>query len=232
MSAAVSTPGPYAAVNGVRVASGSLTIPYYGAWTADFTLATPEPVSGAASVALGQLSLRGTVYRSAPYTGSRTARLVAGAAGWRNTLSARSYEFAGGVPLSMVLQDAATELGERVSLATDSTLGQAWTRPTQSGAQLLYQIAGPLWWIDNAGVTRLSAARATSIINSTFTVVSADPGRGMYEIATESMQDWMPGATFSAPTLDGIITISSVTFHVDNDGILRVRVLSAGAADQ
>ena len=38
MSATTSTPGPYAAVNGIRVTHGSLTIPYYGAWAADFRI--------------------------------------------------------------------------------------------------------------------------------------------------------------------------------------------------
>lgn len=219
----------YFAANGNRVTSGSLTIPYYGAWTADLMLAEPDALSSPVTVTIGPLSLTGAVVRSAPFAGARQARLVAGAGGWRKSLVSRSYQFGAGVKLSTVLGDAATELGEKINLPTDVVLGAAWTRPTQTGGQLLRQLAAQ-WWIDNAGVTQFASSRPSTTVSSAFVVVSDETGLGEYDIATEAPQDWAPGATFSAPTIAGNPMISSVTYRVDNDGLLRVRVLSTGEA--
>lgn len=223
--------GPYGAVNGNRITSGSLTMGYFGRWVADFALAAPDPIAAACTVTLGQLSLAGTVVRSAPYAGLRSVRVVAGADGWGGALARRSYQFSGGVPLSMVLGDAASELGERVRVASDAPLGAAWTRAAQLGMELLRTLA-PLWWIDAAGVTRVASSRPSPAITSDFTVISSEPGAGEYEIATEALQDWIPGATFSGPTITDNPTVSSATFRVDNEGKLRVHVLSQGAVVQ
>ncbi len=232
MTAATTNPGPYMSVNGIRVTKGSLTIPYYGAWVADLTLATPDTLQPKATVTIGSLSLSGTILRTAPYAGARTARIVAGAGGWRQMLTARSYQFAGGVKLSTVLGDAAVELGEQIKIASDAVLGQAWTRPAQLGRDLLSALADPLWWIDNAGVTQVAAARPATTIASAFQVLDQEPGLGLYEVSTEVLQDWMPGALFSSPTTVGTPAVSSVTFEFDNDGMMRLRVLAQGATVQ
>jgi hypothetical protein len=233
VTAATSNPGPFMAINGVRVTKGSLTLPYYGAWVADLEMATPDPLTAAATVTLGALTLKGTIVRTAPYAGARTARVVAGAGGWRSALTARSYQFSGGVKLSTVLGDAATELGERIKVSVDVVLGAAWVRPAQTGAQLLKQMIGTFWWIDNAGVTQVAApTRPAAVISSTLQVISFDPGLGLYEVATESLQDWIPGASFTSLATSGTAILSSVTFVVDNDGVMRVRALAQGDSVQ
>jgi hypothetical protein len=227
--------GPFASVNGVRVISGSLTIPSYGAWTADFDLATPDPMTAAASVVIGNATLAGTAIRTAPYVGGREWRGVGGAHGWPGPLQPRAYGNSS-VMLSLVLNDAASELGETVSVAQDVSLGPGYTRPLgqagpPTGAELLYQL-GVQWWIDANGVTQIGARPTATIAPGTFQVISLRSGLGLFDVATEDYASWVPGATFTAPTVTGTVTVSSVTFAVTNEGILRLAVLGVGEAIQ
>lgn len=222
----------FASVNGIRVFQGSLTIPYYGQWVADFDLATPDTQTAAASVAIGNLSLTGTAYRTAPFAGARGWRGAAGFGGWRNLLKQVGYGGAT-IMLSMVLGDAASQLGEKVNVNPDQALGPGWTiLGSQTGAQLLYQCAGPLWYVDNAGTTQVVAARPSAPITSDFEIIDDHAGMGLFDISTEDYASWMPGNTFQAPTVTGTVTISSATFRVANDGILRLSVLGQGASVQ
>ena len=195
-------------VNGVRVVSGSLTIPAYGAWAADFKLATPDPQTAAASVVIGNLTLTGTAIRTAPYAGAREWRGVAGYAGWRKLLTQKSYGNTN-VMLSMVLGDAASELGEKVNVQNDVALGTGWNvLGTQTGGELLYQCAGN-WYVDASGVTQIGS-RPSAQIATPFQVIDDRSGYGLFDIATEDYASWQPGATFTAPTVTGTVTISSV----------------------
>lgn len=222
----------FASVNGIRVFQGSLTIPYYGAWSADFDLATPDTQAAAATVAIGNLSLVGTAIRTAPFAGARGWRGVAGFGGWRNILKAASYG-AASVMLSMVLGDAAAQLGEKVIVNPDQALGPGWNvLGTQTGSQLLAQCAGPCWYIDTSGTTQVVSARPSSPITSDFQVIDDHAGMGLFDISTEDYASWLPGNTFAAPTVTGTVAISSTTFRVDNDGILRLSVLGQGASVQ
>lgn len=221
----------YAEINGVRIVSGVVTIPYYGTWTADLSLVSDEPIPTDAlgcTVTLGGLTLRGTAYRTAPFTSSRRARLVGGAGGWRRTLPKRAYYAAGGIPLSMILGDAATEAGETVAIEADAIVGDHLTRPSAPGGRLLRERVS-LWWIDPTGVTRIASARPSAAIASDFQVIEWDTGRGWARIATESNQDWMPGNTFLAPTMSAPQTIAQTMFRIEAQGTVRVEVLTVGA---
>lgn len=222
----------YAELNGIRVVSGSITVPYYGAWAADLLLATPDPVPIApmgCRIALGPLALVGTVYRTAPFAASRNVRLVGGAGGWRKTLPKRAYFASGGVSLGLVLGDAAKDAGETLDISNDGPIGDHMTRPSGPGARLLRDLVS-LWWIDPAtGVTRVAGSRPTAAITTDFQVISWDAGRGEFSIATEALQDWLPGNTFTSPNVATVQTIASSTFRIEASGTLRVDVLTAGA---
>ena len=77
-------------LDGMRVVSGTLTMPLYGTWSADLALATAAPIAEHATVKLGNLLLSGTVIRQMSSAGSRTARIVGGAGGWRKTLRTKA----------------------------------------------------------------------------------------------------------------------------------------------
>ena len=221
----------YATLNGNRIVRGSITTPLYGAWSGDVLLAEPAAIPTPSLLAFGNLALTGTAYRTGAFAGSQWARLVAGYGGWRKPLPARQYIRAQGINASTVLRDAAAEVGEQVVIAEDYVIGQQYVRPGPSSAdpapacRVLRQLGGDLWWIDGAGVTQVGP-RPTLVIVSPFTVVDWDAGLGKFQIATEDLASWLPGNTFSAPTVPTTQTISSATLAVDDRGVLRLEVLS------
>lgn len=216
----------FATANGARIVTLSLSLPLYGTWEADVTLADPAPLTAPVALTLGNLSLVGAVYRQGPFGGVQYARLVGGGGGWRSTLPAQAYGNPGGVLLSTVLRDAAAAVGEQVNVPStvDAVIGQFFTREKAPASRVLGQLGGPLWWVDAAGVTQITA-RPAATITTPFTVEAFDPGCGELTIATEDYASWLPNATFSAPVLAGPQLVSYVRHAAGNDGRLRTHVL-------
>ncbi len=215
-------------INGQRVVSGSIAIPMHGPWVADVVLSLAEPLTPAASIVIGNLTLVGTVYRMASFAGSKSARVVGGAGGWRKPLPARGYSHDAGVLASTVMTDAARESGETIVVDQDRQLGTSWARDAGKAEGTLKLITGGIWWIDPAGVTQ-TRARDASLISTPFTAIAWSGGKGQFEIATEFYSDWQPGRTFNAPTIGSVQTVSSVRFDATNNGKLRLIVLSAAS---
>ncbi len=214
------------AVNGARVVSGSITIPYYGAWSADLVMADPAELATAVTLEVGDLSLVGTVIRQASFAGSRTARIVGGAGGWRTQLPVKGYSHVVGVKLSAVLNDAARAAGETIVIDADRSIGTHFARDAGTGESVLNLLLNGQWWIDTAGVTQ-TGTRSASVIATPFTVSSWSGAKGQFEIASEAIAAWQPGRTFSTSTVPDAQAISSVTIEATNDGKLRLHVLNA-----
>lgn len=215
----------FASVNGLRSTSSSIAIPFYGQWVADVELAPDTPLAGAVTLQIGNLSMRGTVLRTKPFAGSRSARIVGGAGGWGKTISLDPYRLASGVPLSLVLRDAARACGETVKLAADRNLGEFYVPERGPASRLLRQLGGELWWMDAAGVTQVGP-RPTTKIKSAATVEDYAAGKGWLTVATEDLAAWMPGATFSGNTVTTPITVGAVRIDADENGTLRLEILT------
>lgn len=217
--------------NGMRVTSASVTTPYYGTWSADIALAEANEIADAIVLVVGDLTLKGTAIRRGSFAGSRTVRLVGGGAGWRKAIPAKGYSHPAGVKLSSVLGDAARESGERIQIATDRTIGTHYSRDAfeAKAERVLKILLDDKWWMDPAGVTQ-TKDRASDAIVTPFTVISWTASKGQFEIATETIAPWQPGRTFSAPNAPGMHTISSVTIDADNEGKLRLHVLTTDGA--
>lgn len=214
----------YATANGVRIVAASVGIPLVGAWTADLTLERPDTLVAPVTVAIGNLTLVGAPYRQGAFAGQQRARLVAGAAGWMKPVPPQGYASPSQVRLSTVLRDAASVVGEQVGSFPDRPLGMFYTRASAPAAYLLRDLVDGLWYVDGAGVTQVGQ-RPSSAISSPFTVQSFDPATGLYEIATEDLASWLPGASFSGPTAAG--TVSWTRIAVGQDGTLRLLVLGS-----
>ena len=219
--------GPFASLNGERLQSAHVTIPYYGAWVADVVLATPDVIPTQSTLTIADLILTGTVYRMASFAGARSARIVGGFGGWRKTVPAQNYQANSGIRLSLVLKDAAAIVGEQVNVANDQTLGTSFTRESAPAERLLRQLAGPEWFVDTKGITQVGP-RAGGAVSTPFTVVSWSGARGQFEIATENLSDWLPAKTFTANTVTTTQTVATTTIDMDNDGKLRLHILNAG----
>lgn len=223
--------GPYLALNGRRIVSARVTVPFYGAWCADVTLAIADTIPLTSVLTIGDLTLNGTIFRMASFSGSRSARLVGGGAGWRKVIPAQAYYNPLGVRASIVLGDAASIVGERLNLVTDSVLGTSYVREAAPAERVLRLIAGAQWWIDSSGVTQVGP-RAGGAITSPFQIINWSGGKGWFDVSTETLSDWMPGRTFSNSNVTKAQQIGMVTYVADNDGKLRVNVLSDGVGSQ
>jgi len=215
----------YGSLSGERVVSGSLMIPRYGAWVADVALAVQTLLPSPVTLTVGTLSLVGAVVRAGAYAGSRAYRLVGGRGGWRRNIGARAYTSAAGVLSSMVLADAALEVGEQVVTTAPEYLGSSYVRMAGPASSTLRQLAAS-WWVDALGVTQVDTPRSAALITSPFLPTHRDGAAGLIQIATEAEGDWMPGRTFTSPLLNGTLhTVQAARFAWDRDGVARVEVM-------
>lgn len=214
----------YASLSGFRVVSATLTMAMFGTWVADVTLPDSTLVPDSCELTIANLELVGHVYRQGPFAGGNTVRVVGGAGGWRKTLQARTYQQPGGILLSMVLRDAAIEVGETLVLATDSILGIDFVREAAPASRLLRQLVGRSWWMDEDGKTRIGS-RSTSTVKSEFLVTRYNGGKGSLGIATEDLASWLPGASFSNALVEEPLTVSSMTVSMKESGEMRLEVL-------
>lgn len=221
------TATPWASLGGIRVVSGSVSIPLYGPWAADLTLATDGAIPASPTLVLGNLSLQGTVVRQDAFAGARQVRLVGGFGGWMKQVPAQAYGMPVGtsLPISLVLNDLASLVGEKIAPGAAGTIGGQYTREAASAQRSLECISGGQWWIDGQGLTHVGL-RAGAPIQSAFQIIHYDGGRGLVQVSTESPADWLPGNTFSAPTLPTAQAISQVTHTISDAGVARIDVLT------
>lgn len=216
----------FASIAGSQIISARITIPLFGIWEGDAVLNGETTVTGDVSTVIGNLTIAGHAFRAGAFVGRRKVRLVGGHGGWAHTVGPQAYYEPGGIPYSHVLGDVANACGETLSLAQDLRLWTRYVRESMQGARALNQILGSTWWIQNDGTTT-NKPRATGAISSPFQVQSYDPGKGIFTIALDgtSIADWMPGNTFTAPTVDGTQNISSVTIVIEGASV-RLEVMT------
>lgn len=221
----------FASYAGSRLVTARLTLPPWGAWTADLLLASDGEVPTTGALVIGNLTLIGAVLpgRDGPFAGSRTVRLVGGAGGWQRTIGARFYAKTQGVRLATIITDAAAEVGETVAIGaaySSRVAGLFWSRPAGQAVNVLANTVQRAWWIDDAGVTQIGD-RPTTYVRSPFDLTG--PGyRGdlaQVTIATEDPLSWRPGAVFRSELLPRPLQAASVSMHMAADGVLRAEVL-------
>jgi len=216
-------------LNGARIVAGTIMIPLYGLWAGDVSLAGDQAMPDRVTLTLGNLTMKGAVYRQATFAGTRYVRLVGGMGGWHKTLPRKTYVQLGGLQLSTVLRDAAAEVAEQLNIPSgvDRVIGQRWVREELPGARILRQVYGMNWHVDVAGVTQLAPWPAKTI-TSPFQVTKQDGGRGIIEVATEDYASWMPGVSFTSTTLTGTYKAGSVSLKFEASGTARLEVMTYG----
>ena len=218
----------FATVNDNRIISGNICIPFYGIWTALVILATSATINPSITLKIANLTMKGTAYRMASFSGSRSVLIVGGKAGWRDQISEQSYYNTNGLKKSLLLRDAASAVGESINLGFDDVIGTHYIRESAVAERTLRDIAGDVWWMDNNGVTQVKDRTNFAKITSEFTVANWSGAKGKFEIATEDVASFMPARTFTSPTVTSLQTISLTSIVVDNSGKLRLEVLSVG----
>lgn len=192
----------FASINDFPIQSGVLTLPLYGAWSADINVATGGAnFSGRITLVLAGITLQGYVFRGGDFSGSTKYRLCGGM-GWQQVVKEHTYRNPFGLKLSVILNDVARIVGESVQIQSglDLSVGAFYLRQKAPASQVLRQLT-PHWWIGNDGVTQIGE-RGSPIVKSQFSVLAGtDLGLGRIVIGTEKPQDWVPGAQFSSVTL-------------------------------
>lgn len=128
-------------LNNVPASACAVLLPRLGAWTADVELDTDRGPTGAVTLAVGALTLRGAIVRGAAFEGGWRGRVVGGAGGLRRDVAAVAQR---GGTLAVALRDALAAAGE--ALAPGDDLSEA--------APLWHRLAGP------AGAAVADVARA------------------------------------------------------------------------
>ena len=216
----------YLDLNGSRAVKVDIQIPYLGAIVADVEMALPGTFTGTQLLTVGNLVISAAQNRGGNFAGEFKTQLVGGFGGWPTVLTAQAYQNAGGIMASVILKDAAANVGEKVNVVSDYTLGQFWTVEAAPASRQL-RILAQLWWIDPAtGITQVNNTRPSNAISSDFEVIEYNPAKGLFKITSEDPASWMPGNTFVNPFLPGPSTISSTRIVCDDSGEMHLHVLS------
>lgn len=214
-------------IGGFGIVSCDVLAEDRGIWTAtveptdDATLADGQAVD----VQLGTLTLRGTVIRGGADPAGSGVFVVGGRGGWRRVVPRRQYRAAGGVRLSDVLRDLATETGEDARLdasLASVVLGAAWTRPECQGAAALAALGYP-WRVMPDGGTLVGPLPefASSAIVS-LRKWWPDTGAAVVELPDDDIAGIVPGAVVSLG--DVSLTVRSLRVLVAPGGTVRVEV--------
>lgn len=191
----------FAQVNERRAFSLRLTIPERGLWTGDAKLDTGDEFAATTvTVTLADLALTGFVFRAGSYSGTTWLRMVGGRGGWYQEIGSKFYRNPFGLRLSPIIRDAASAVGESVEFESDPTIGTFYTRALGPAVRVLNQLA-TMWFVRPDGVTYIGARTATTIASDFAVSEEQDLARGAVSIATEFPGQWVPGCTFSSPTI-------------------------------
>jgi hypothetical protein len=187
-----------ATLNGKTVIAAHSTIPAWGLSYHDVTIDVVTSLTGAVTLVLADLTIKGTVLSGGPAVIGSFYRIVAGAGGWGQELPKRSYSNDAGVKLATVLGDAAQECGETLDMTTvDQTLrlGPYFVRPADQACRLLEQLSPNAWYVGEDGQTRLGQRAKTTLKTATTQTSLVDLARGTVELASDSIAPILPGVT-------------------------------------
>ena len=213
-----------ATLNGKIITALCLTLPAWGVWTAEADVADAGIETGAATLVLGDLTLKGTIVptRAGSYASKGKYRIVGGAGGWAKKLPAKGYRNDAGVKISLLLKDAAQAAGEQLPATLPAgTVGTTFARAAGPGSILLNWVAEKAWFVDENGVTQL-APRATSVVTDpSLTVTDWDPKHGRATVApVDKVAELVPGAQLTSDLFVGAdgkattITAGDVVHHL------------------
>lgn len=211
---------------GKRVTEGRITHPECGPWHADVTVENELVLEGVTSLVIGSDTYACATWRTPhPFSGSTRVRVIGGFGGWRTSIGTKFYRQPGGVKLSLVLGDAASEVGERVSIVADRDIGPFFTRDEGPAQRILRRYADA-WHVRADGVT-VVGPREASRITTPFELVSFDGVRGCAVVASERLGDWAPGRTFVSARAPGVVFTIAGVEHVIVGANIRTEVYLA-----
>jgi len=207
-----------ATLNGHRCTSAYVSVPAWGLWWADVGLDVEATVTGAATLALGGVTFRGTVSSGGAANGRTRLRIVAGAGGWSRSIPKKDYANDADVKASTVLVDAASAVGETIDATTlpSSRVGPHYVRPADLASKVLELLSPSAWYVGEDGVTRIGA-RASTTYKATAARENTDRAAGVVTLAPETLSGLVPGVV-----VDGVTAVD--VLHELTAGKLRTTI--------
>jgi hypothetical protein len=211
----------FAQLNGTPIVRGSITIPFTGIWHADVWLDRVSDTSGPQSLVVNGLTGTCAVVRQIDFAGESMLRLVGGAGGWSKPVPTPA--FYASPNLATILEATALAVGEKApNVATDRSVDPFYVVDNQGPASaVLADLLGDTWWMDLTGTIQ-TGPRSTPTIASPFVLRQIDGPAGIYHVESDTITDWMPGASFSCPTGSGVV---SRVRHAIDGGKLSTEVM-------
>lgn len=210
-----------ATLNGARVTRCRVSIPKHGLWWAEVECASSDVLTGAVTLVLDDLTLKGTVISGGESDSRLRYRIAGGAGKWGKTIPSEAYANDLGVKVSTVVGDAARACGESVGTLPTTSVGPAFVRASAPASQVLDAVAPKGWYVDELGVTQIGA-RAKVTYTGTAPRISTNAARGTVVLAPAAIATLLPGAV-----VDGVEAVD--VEHVLEDGKLRTTIWGARA---
>jgi hypothetical protein len=195
-----------------------IRIPRYGLAKAMVTTDADTLLEGAQTLAMGDLSLVGTIERGGLVDGRAVYDWTAGAGGWGSRVTnARVYESAIGVSRFLVCQELAADVGETAVLqGADTRLpGTKYLRPytTERMAVIAHALLlslGVPWHVAPNGSTIFGERIGAEVPSNSEAVLvewAADASFFVIDPITEALAAWLPGNTYRGQVINEL-TIS------------------------
>jgi len=214
--------------NGHTVVEATIREALQGAWLAELQVDHTEELTGAVTIAFGDVDFVGTVVRSGVNQGRSRARVIGGAGGLSTLLPGRSYT---GVSLGTVLGHILTEAGETLSEDGDDIAGQfvpRWVRPAGTAARAVAAVAAHLglaWRTLRDGTVWIGTDTYPEI-EAEYTETDRDAITGAVLIAPASPKA-RPGVSLDGDRVTGATTMVGAAglrqkLSLDDDRLVRV----------
>ena len=191
-------------LNGISCLSVAVHLPVWGLWWADCELEQESTLSGAVTLVLADLNLKGTVVSGGSWLGRSRYRIVGGAGGWAKHLPPKGYANAVGVRASKIIVDAATECGEQVENAPTGNVGEAFDRLDGPASQVLNLISPQSWYVGEDGITRFGR-RAGKPVAASVTRGKVDFAAGSIELMSDELAGLLPGCVCDGMTAVDVV---------------------------
>ena len=218
-------------LGGEPVSTVRLTLPERGVWWADVELELAPALSGRVELRIGDRSWSGTIdpQRSGTHMERARVRLVGGAGSWGTSLRAKHYHSDAGVRAQLVLEDAAREAGEAITIPASigtASLGADYVRkagPASRALEDALRASGATWWVDADGVTQLASARVTSDADpAAYEVLDVNPRARVVTLACDDVTAVGVGSRLTT-RLDAPLTVRELDVCVE---VAAVRLMA------
>lgn len=226
----------FASLDGQRLTKLRMVAANIGPWFAEVDLEEAPTVARRVTITVGALQLSGTLLpqQAGAFALQRKCRIIAGAAGWSQSLKARAYHSDAGIKARLVAEDAAREVGETLGAFVPAAerLGIDYVRQIGVASRTLEDVIGGVaWWVDYAGVTHVGPRPAVAVDAAAYELLSFDPRARIATLAVDDPGAIVVGATILSERLEAPQTVREVSLHVTADGMRIVAWCGGGEAE-